>query len=132
MFTLTPVLRRFPLSTGRPLTLFEKIISRTIPAEILHEDSHCIAIRDIAPVAPKHVLVVPKKVISGISDAQDDDKEKWLLGHLMVTAKQVAKTEGLEEEGYRLVINEGKHGCQSIFHIHIHVIGGRQLSWPPG
>jgi len=77
--------------------------------------------------------VVPKKVITGISAAKEnDDLEKRLLGHLLITAKQVARQQGLEEDGYRFVINEGKHGCQSIFHLHIHVIGGRVLSWPPG
>ncbi|XP_030045231.1 uncharacterized protein LOC115459559, partial [Microcaecilia unicolor] len=113
----------------QPLTIFSKIIDRTIPADIFYEDKKCVAFRDVNPQAPLHFLVIPKTPIPRISEVTEDDKE--LLGHLLVTASQLAKKEGLDE-GYRLVINDGKHGAQSVYHLHIHVIGGRQMGWPPG
>jgi histidine triad (HIT) family protein len=112
-------------------TIFQRIINREIPAKFLHEDSHCVAIHDISPVAPVHFLVIPRKLITGISQA-NSAQDKELLGHLLITAKELAKKCGLDENGYRIVINDGKHGCQSIYHLHVHVIGGRQLLWPPG
>merc|ERR1711957_405452 len=101
-------------------------------ATIIYEDEQCLAFRDIAPVAPTHFLVIPKNRdgLTGISKAEP--RHEALLGHLMVTAAKVAKQEKLDENGYRLVINEGTEGCQSVFHLHIHVIGGKQLSCPPG
>jgi histidine triad (HIT) family protein len=90
-----------------------------------------VAIHDISPVAPVHFLVIPRKLITGISQA-NSAQDKELLGHLLITAKELAKKCGLDENGYRIVINDGKHGCQSIYHLHVHVIGGRQLLWPPG
>merc|ERR1712038_1043907 len=89
----------------------------------------CLAFRDVNPQAPVHFLVIPKKIIPKLSDSAPEDEP--LLGHLLYTARKVAETENLEE-GYRVVINNGKHGAQSVYHLHIHVLGGRQLSWPPG
>nr|XP_033792761.1 histidine triad nucleotide-binding protein 2, mitochondrial isoform X2 [Geotrypetes seraphini] len=110
-------------------TIFSKIIDRTIPADIIYEDEKCLAFWDVNPQAPLHFLVIPKTPIPRISYVTEDDTE--LLGHLLVTASQLAKKEGLDE-GYRLVINDGKLGAQSVYHLHIHVIGGRQMNWPPG
>ncbi|XP_038058434.1 histidine triad nucleotide-binding protein 1-like [Patiria miniata] len=109
-------------------TIFGKIIRKEIPSDILYEDEQCIAMRDIAPVAKTHFLVLPKKPISQLSTAEAADKE--LLGHLLLVANTVAKQEGLTE-GFRVVINDGKHGAQSVYHLHLHVIGGQQLGWPP-
>ncbi|KAK9504282.1 hypothetical protein O3M35_010651 [Rhynocoris fuscipes] len=110
-------------------TIFGKILRKEIPAKIIHEDDQCIAFHDVNPQAPVHFLVIPRKPIATLSDAEDSDAE--LLGHLMVTAKNVAKKEGLNN-GYRLVVNNGKDGAQSVYHLHIHVLGGRQMGWPPG
>lgn len=111
------------------MTLFERIIARTIPADILHEDEQCIAIRDISPQAPVHFLVIPKTVIPRIAEAGPD--QAALLGHLLLTAGALAKKEGLAE-GFRVVINNGPHGGETVPHLHVHVLGGRQLKWPPG
>jgi histidine triad (HIT) family protein len=111
-------------------TLFEKICDREIPAEILHEDNLCVAFRDISPQAPMHVLVVPRKLIPRIGMAEEQDE--MLLGHLLRVGAQVARAEGVAETGFRLVINHGPHGGESVPHLHIHVLGGRQLEWPPG
>ncbi|XP_071479706.1 uncharacterized protein [Diadema antillarum] len=110
-------------------TIFGKIIRKEIPADIIYEDDSTLAFRDINPVAPKHFLVIPKVPITGISAVEKEHVQ--ILGEMMYTVKKVAEQEGLSE-GYRLVVNDGKHGCQSVYHIHIHVIGGKQLSWPPG
>lgn len=110
-------------------TLFEKIIDREIPAEIEHEDDLCIVIRDIQPQAPVHVLVIPKKPIPRVSEAADADEA--LLGHLLLTARDVAKKLELEQ-GFRVVINNGPHGCESVPHLHVHLLGKRQLEWPAG
>ncbi|XP_034025376.1 uncharacterized HIT-like protein Synpcc7942_1390 isoform X2 [Thalassophryne amazonica] len=110
-------------------TIFSKVIDKTVPADIIYEDEKCVAFRDVSPQAPVHFLVVPRVPITKISEAKDEDAE--LLGHLLVVAKNVAKKEPLDE-GYRIVINNGKHGSQSVYHLHIHVLGGRQLLWPPG
>ncbi|XP_047197168.1 histidine triad nucleotide-binding protein 2, mitochondrial isoform X2 [Hippoglossus stenolepis] len=110
-------------------TIFSKVIDRSIPADIIYEDEKCLAFRDIMPQAPVHFLVIPRVPIPRLSEAKDDDAE--LLGHLLVVAKNVAKQESLKE-GYRVVINDGKHGAQSVYHLHIHVLGGRQMTWPPG
>lgn len=112
------------------MTIFSKILAGEIPADVVHEDDLCLAFRDIAPQAPVHVLVIPKTPIRGIAAAADDDGA--LLGHLMLTARSVARAEGLDEGGYRLIVNEGRDGGQSVAHLHIHVLGGRPLSWPPG
>jgi histidine triad (HIT) family protein len=112
------------------MTLFEKIISREIPANIVFEDDHCLAFRDISPQAPIHILVVPKSVIARI-DAADEENQN-VLGHLLLTAAEVARREGISETGYRLVINNGSHGGETVPHLHVHLLGGRPLAWPPG
>lgn len=109
-------------------TLFERIIARDIPADIVYEDERCIAFRDISPVAPVHVLLVPKKVLPKLSDAQLEDQT--MLGHLMLQVGKVARL--CELEDFRIVVNNGESACQSVFHLHIHIIGGRDLTWPPG
>lgn len=110
-------------------TIFKKIIERQIPADIVHEDDLCLAFRDIHPHAPTHILVIPKKELSGVSAATEQDSA--LLGHLIFTAGQIAAREGLSN-GYRLVINNGAHAGQSVDHLHVHLLGGRALGWPPG
>ena len=112
------------------MTLFEKIIAGQIPADIVYEDDHCVAFRDINPQAPVHVLVVPRKPVVNVASADDDDTE--LLGHVLQAAKKVAQQEGIADSGYRLILNNGTHGGQTVFHLHCHVLGGRALSWPPG
>ncbi|XP_067377883.1 histidine triad nucleotide-binding protein 2, mitochondrial isoform X2 [Channa argus] len=110
-------------------TIFSKVIDKSIAADIIYEDEKCVAFRDINPQAPVHFLVIPRVPIPRISQAKDDDAD--LLGHLVVVAKNMAQKESLSE-GYRMVINDGKHGSQSVYHLHIHVLGGRQMKWPPG
>jgi histidine triad (HIT) family protein len=113
-------------------TFFDKIVSKDIPANIIYEDDHCLAFRDINPQGPVHFLVIPKDKagLNRLSSAEESHKE--LLGHLMYTAQKVAKDEGMAADGFRLVVNDGVHGAQSVYHLHIHVIGGRQMKWPPG
>lgn len=111
-------------------TIFGKIIRKEIPANIVYEDDLCLAFTDITPQAPTHILVIPKKPIPKLSDATSEDKE--LLGHLLLTVKQVADQAGLTENGYRVVINTGNDGGQTVFHLHLHLLGGRSLDWPPG
>jgi histidine triad (HIT) family protein len=111
-------------------TLFEKIRDREIPANFVHEDELCVAFRDIAPQAPVHILIVPHKPLPRIGLAEPCDQA--LLGHLLLTAAQVARNEGLADGGYRLVINHGPDGGEAVPHLHIHLLGGRQLTWPPG
>ncbi len=112
------------------MTIFERIIAREIPADILYEDDETIAFRDVNPQAPVHVLIVPKKVLSGIGAAEAVDAA--LLGRLLLTSQKVAMREGILETGYRLVINHGKDAGESVPHLHIHLLGGRTLAWPPG
>ena len=113
------------------VTIFDKIVKKEIPATIIYEDDKCLAFRDIQPIAKVHFLVIPKDR-DGLSQlSKAEDRHASLLGHLMVVAAKVAKQEGLEE-GYRIAINDGKFGCQSVYHLHIHVFGGQQLGWPPG
>lgn len=109
-------------------TIFGKIINREIDADIIHEDDHCLAFRDINPQAPTHFLVIPKKPIPKLSDAGDEDRD--LLGHLLLVASRVAEQEGLED--FRLNVNNGAGASQTVFHLHVHVLGGRSFSWPPG
>lgn len=108
-------------------TLFEQIISGAIPAERVYQDAHCVAFRDIAPQAPIHVLVVPREPVPSL----DGEISVELAGHLLLAARTVARQEGLER-GYRVVINCGADGGQSVDHVHLHVLGGRQMNWPPG
>ncbi|KAM9139044.1 adenosine 5'-monophosphoramidase HINT1 [Pangshura tecta] len=110
-------------------TIFGKIIRKEIPAKIIFEDEQCLAFHDISPQAPTHFLVVPKKPIVQLSEAEDSDET--LLGHLMIVGKKCAAELGLTK-GYRMVVNEGPDGGQSVYHVHLHVLGGRQLGWPPG
>ncbi len=112
-----------------PKTIFQKIIDREIPAKLAHEDEHCIAFHDVSPQAPVHVLVVPKKLIPRVGEASPEDQA--LLGHLLLTAGYLAKELDLDE-GFRVVINNGPHGGESVPHLHVHLLGGRQLAWPPG
>jgi len=111
------------------LTLFEKIINKEIPAEILYEDDISIVIKDISQQAPTHLLIIPKKVIPKLSDATDEDQD--ILGHLMLLAGQIANQLGLDET-FRLVVNNGAKAGQSVFHLHLHLLSGRPLNWPPG
>ncbi len=110
-------------------TIFSKIISKEIPADIVYEDDLALAFRDITPQAPVHILVIPKKVIAKISDAEPQDQS--LLGHLLLISAQIAKEQGLEN-GFRLVINNGDDGGQTVHHLHIHILGKRFMQWPPG
>ena len=110
-------------------TLFEKIIAREIPAAIVYEDDLVLAIRDIAPQAPVHVLIFPKKVIPRIGEATIADQN--LLGHILLKAAEVAKKLDLKN-GYRLVINNGADGGETVPHLHVHILGGRHMAWPPG
>ena len=111
-------------------TLFEKIIARQIPARIAYEDDLVLALHDINPQAPVHVLVIPKKPIPRVAEAKPEDQA--VLGHLLLQAAAVAARLGLEAGGYRLVINNGRDGGESVPHLHCHLLGGRPLGWPPG
>lgn len=111
-------------------TLFEKIIAREIPAQIVYDDDLVIAFRDIKPAAPVHALIVPKKPIPRIADANAQDQA--VLGHLILKAAEVAQKLGLGTSGYRLVMNNGPDAGESVPHLHLHILGGRNLSWPPG
>jgi histidine triad (HIT) family protein len=110
------------------MTIFAKILSGEIPAEVVYEDDKCLAFRDITPQAPSHVLVIPRRPIARLSEAVAGDQE--LLGHLLLAAKQVIALEGLSDA--RIVINDGAGAGQTVFHLHLHVLGGRSLDWPPG
>ncbi len=110
-------------------TIFDKIIQREIPADIVYEDDQALAFKDINPQAPVHILVIPKKPIPRVSEAEQDDQA--LLGHLLMTVKQIAAEAGLTD-GYRIVINNGKDGGQTVDHLHLHILGGRFMQWPPG
>lgn len=111
-------------------TIFSKIIAREIPARIAYEDDLCLAFHDVNPQAPVHVLVVPKKEIPRIAATEVADEP--LLGHLIFIAQRVAAQEGLHDTGFRLVINNGPDGGESVAHLHVHLLGGRYLQWPPG
>ncbi|GIW94926.1 MAG: histidine triad nucleotide-binding protein [Pirellulaceae bacterium] len=110
-------------------TIFKRIIDREVPADIVYEDDQCLAFRDINPQAPTHILVIPKKEIPSLAEVQQEDEA--LLGHLLVVANQLAGRCQLAE-GYRVVINCGRHGGQSVDHLHLHLLGGRPMHWPPG
>ena len=112
------------------MTLFEKIVARQIPAQVVYEDDLVLAFRDITPQAPTHILIVPRQAIPRIAEARPNDQA--LLGHLLLKAAEVAAAAGLREGGYRLVINNGRDGGESVPHLHCHILGGRPLSWPPG
>ncbi len=110
-------------------TIFEKIIDRAIPADIVFEDDKCLAFKDINPQAPTHILLIPKKHIAKLSDSDSEDKA--LLGHLMLTANQIAEEQGVSD-AFRLVVNNGAGAGQEVFHLHLHILSGRKFSWPPG
>ena len=114
------------------MTLFEKIIAGEIPAEVVYQDDLVFAFRDVSPQAPVHVLIVPKVVIARVGEAQESDRET--LGQLLVAAGKVAEQLGVNstDEGFRLVINNGKNGGESVPHLHVHLLAGRPLEWPPG
>jgi len=116
---------------GRPAgpSIFSKILDGSIPTTFIHEDEKCVAFNDVAPQAPVHFLVIPRKPIEMLEEAEEGDAA--LMGHLLVVANKVAKEKGLDK-GYRVVINNGVEGCQSVYHLHVHVFGGKQLTWPPG
>jgi len=118
--------------TAKPTedTIFGKIARKEIKVDLLHDDDQCVAFHDVNKQAPAHFLVIPKEPIPQLS-ACTSSHEK-LLGHLLLVAARVAKKEGLADDGYRLVINNGRDACQSVYHLHVHVLGGRQLDWPPG
>lgn len=111
-------------------SLFTKIANGEIPGELLHQDDVCFALRDIHPQAPHHVLVIPRKEIRSVDQTSPEDRA--ILGHVLFTAGALAKKLGLSEGGYRLVINAGDDGGQTVPHLHVHLLGGRQLTWPPG
>jgi histidine triad (HIT) family protein len=112
------------------MTIFAKIINKEIPAKIVHEDELCLAFHDVSPQAPVHVLLIPKKPIVSLAEMSAEDQS--LIGHMMLKAGEIARKLGLQENGYRVVTNIGGHGGQSVFHLHFHILGGRQMSWPPG
>ena len=111
-------------------TIFTKIINKEIKANIVYEDSDVLAFEDINPQAAVHILIIPKKEISTINDIENEDAS--LIGKLVLVAKNIAQEKGINEKGYRLVMNCNGDGGQTVFHIHMHLIGGRQLGWPPG
>eukprot|EP00826_Nyctotherus_ovalis_P059426 TRINITY_DN8262_c0_g1_i1.p1 TRINITY_DN8262_c0_g1~~TRINITY_DN8262_c0_g1_i1.p1 ORF type:complete len:129 (+),score=47.25 TRINITY_DN8262_c0_g1_i1:119-505(+) len=112
-------------------TIFGKIARKEIKSDIVYEDDLCLAFRDVNPQAPVHIVLIPKnhQGLTQLSKARPEHKD--LLGHLMVKAAEIARQEKLDN-GWRLVVNDGKNGCQSVYHLHIHIIGGRQMGWPPG
>lgn len=110
-------------------TIFTKIINKEIPADIVYEDEHCLAFKDINPQAPTHLLLIPKTPIEKLSDANAE--QQMLLGHLMLAAGNIAREHGFED-AFRVVINNGEKAGQSVFHLHLHLLAGRPLSWPPG
>jgi len=108
--------------------LFCRIVSRDIPATVVAEDDHCLAFRDIGPKAPTHILVIPKTHVTSLDQVTDP----LLVGRLMLMAAEVARQEGIEGSGYRTVVNTNADGGQTVFHLHVHLLGGRRLTWPPG
>lgn len=110
--------------------LFCKIVAGAIPCEVVYADDDVFAFRDINPAAPTHVLVIPRKHIAAVKDAQPEDQA--LMGKIVLTANKVAEQEGLTADGFRYVINSGGFGGQTVYHLHLHVLGGRQMIWPPG
>ena len=111
------------------MSIFTKIINREIPADIVFEDDLCLAFHDVTPQAPVHVLLIPKRPVESLDGLTDDDAA--LAGHLMLMVPKIAAQLNLSD-GYRMVVNTGQHGGQSVFHLHIHILGGRHLTWPPG
>jgi len=112
------------------MTIFQRIAAGEIPATIVHQDDEVLAFHDINPQAPVHILVVPKRLIPRVGEAQDDDEA--VLGKLLLAARDIAKLQGLDRSGYRLVINNGPDAGEAVPHLHVHLLGGRPLDWPPG
>lgn len=112
------------------MTIFSKIIRREIPADVVYEDDICLAFRDIHPQAPTHILIIPKKEIPSMAEVRPEDLS--VLGHLMVKASEIAAKQGLDDDGYRIVVNTRAFGGQTVHHLHLHILGGRPMSWPPG
>ena len=132
MFSLLCSIMRRP-EGGRNMpqdTIFAKIIRREIPAQIVYESESVLAFKDINPQAPVHILIVPKKGVSGLASATQEDQT--LLGELLLSAAQIARALGVEKDGYRVVINNGESAGQSVFHLHVHLLSGRPFAWPPG
>jgi histidine triad (HIT) family protein len=111
-------------------TIFSKIIRGEIPCNKVYEDDRVLAFRDIKPQAPVHILIIPKEPIATVNDLQEHHRD--LAGHLVLTAARIARAEGLAEDGYRLVFNCNANGGQEVYHIHLHLLGGRPMGWPPG
>jgi len=111
-------------------TLFQKIADKELPSTLVYEDDQVVAFKDIDPQAPTHILIVPRKPIPRIAEARPEDHQ--MLGHLLLKAAEIARQVGLETSGYRLVINNGPHGGEAVPHLHLHILGGRQMKWPPG
>lgn len=112
------------------MTIFARILAGDIPADFVYQDDDVVAFRDINPQAPVHILIIPTKPIPSIAHVEDDDQA--VLGKLLLVARKIAEAQGLSEDGYRLVTNIGDQGGQSVHHLHIHLLGGRQMTWPPG
>ena len=110
-------------------TIFDKIIRKEIPADIVYEDELCLAFKDVNPQAPIHILIIPKKAIAKVADANNDDQN--VLGHMLLMAGKIAKDLGVND-AFRLVVNNGEEAGQTVFHLHIHLLAGRDFSWPPG
>ena len=110
-------------------TIFDKIIRKEIPSDIVYEDELCLAFKDVNPQAPIHILIIPKKTIAKVADANNDDQN--LLGHMLLMAGKIAKDLGVKD-AFRLVVNNGEEAGQTVFHLHIHLLAGRDFSWPPG
>ena len=113
------------------MSIFKKIIDREIPADIVFENEHVLAFKDVNPVAPHHILIIPKKEIATVNDISEEH-DKALIGEMFVAAKNIAKELEINDKGYRLVLNCNEDAGQTVFHIHMHLLGGRKLSWPPG
>ena len=111
------------------MTIFKKIIDHEIPADIVYEDDQCLAFRDISPQAPTHILVIPKKEITAVDALTEEDQ--MLVGHIFLVIRKIAKDEGLTD-GFRVVTNNGQNACQTVPHLHFHLLGGRPFGWPPG
>jgi histidine triad (HIT) family protein len=109
---------------------FCRIVAGAIPAAIVWEDDHCVAFRDINPVAPVHILLIPRKHVESMADCTREDQD--LLGHLLIQASEIARDMGLAEQGYRIVLNSGAGAGQSVWHLHLHLLAGRSFAWPPG
>ena len=110
--------------------IFCKIVAKTIPAALVYEDDLVVAFDDVNPQAPTHTLVIPRRHVGSIAELQDSDIE--LLGRLMLAGNTIARQKGIADAGYRVVVNTGAHGGQTVFHLHLHVLGGRHMAWPPG